>query len=137
MVGIYFAHFVSLGLYVLAIACGLMNLKKSDIIPQPLRRILIGYIIFAIATACTFIVLQVDWITNNRNNDVGDITSMWWLLFDYLNAIAYITGMVALGVGIDMYGILQNKLHTTELKRIASCYNFDCKERENIDSVEE
>jgi hypothetical protein len=42
-----------------------------------------------------------------------------------------------LGVGIDMYGILQNKLHNTELKRIASCYNFDCKERENIDSVEE
>jgi hypothetical protein len=34
-----------------------------------------------------FVLLQLDWILQNHNESVGDITSWAWLIFDYMLAL--------------------------------------------------
>lgn len=65
-------------------------------------------------TCSIFIALQLDWILQDHNDAVGDTTAMWWLVFDYLNGMAYISGMVALGVGIDIYNVIMERLYKSQ-----------------------
>lgn len=114
MLGMYFAHVISLILYITAIVISVCNIKKAFTIPQPLRKLVIAYITFAIMTCSIFIALQLDWILQDHNDAVGDTTAMWWLVFDYLNGMAYISGMVALGVGIDIYNVIMERLYKSQ-----------------------
>ena len=105
MLSMYFAHYVSLGLYVLAIGLGILNIKKLLGLETRFKKFIIWYITFALSTCFIFVVLQMDWITSDHNNAVGDKTAYLWLLFDYLNALSYITGMVAINVSLDVYRV--------------------------------
>lgn len=111
MLGIYFAHYVSLGLYLLAIGLGVSNIKKIMNIDTAFKKFMIWYICFAISTCFIFVVLQVDWIVNDHNDAVGDTTAYLWLVFDYLNALSYITGMIAIGVSLDIYKVFIRRLN--------------------------
>lgn len=110
MLGIYFAHYISLGLYAAVIIIGSLNLRKIDCIEQTYRKFFIWYIIFAILTCVVFISLQINWILSEHNKSVGDGVALWWLLFDFLNGMAYLSGMVALGVVLDLYKIYNSKM---------------------------
>lgn len=111
MLGIYFAHYISLGLYVAVIIIGCLNLIKTECIEQPYRKFFIWYIIFAILACVVFISLQLNWIISEHNESVGDEVALWWLLFDFLNGIAYLSGMVCLGIILDLYIIYTNKMN--------------------------
>ena len=45
----------------------------------------------AVALSITFIFLQYDWIVNQHNQAVGDLTSYLWLIFDYGLSVFMIT----------------------------------------------
>jgi hypothetical protein len=101
-VSIYFANYISLGLYALVVWLGYSNLRKCHFISNPLRKIFVLYIITSILTSVVFVSLQLDWIISNHNQLVGDTISFWWLLFDYVNAFAYIFAMVGVSAMIDL-----------------------------------
>ena len=111
MLSMYFAHYVSLGLYVLAIGLGILNIKKLLGLKTRFKKFIIWYIAFALSTCFIFVVLQLDWITSDHNNAVGDKTAYLWLLFDYLNALSYIIGMVAINVSLDVYKVFIKRLN--------------------------
>ena len=132
MIGIYFAHFVSLCLYFVVIVVGVLNLRKTECIEQPYRKFFIWYIIFAILTCIVFISLQLEWILNNQNENVGEQVALWWLIFDFLNGMAYLSGMVALGVVLDLYKIYNNKMNKVRSNlNKAGC--MDCIESSGLD----
>ena len=111
MLSMYFAHYVSLGLYVLAIGLGILNIKKLFGLETRFKKFIAWYIMFAISTCFIFVILQVDWITSDYNEAVGDKTAYLWLLFDYLNALSYITGMVAINVSLDVYRVYVKRVN--------------------------
>lgn len=52
--------------------------------PSILKTTLLGVILSGVGLSLLFIFLQADWVINEQNENVGDVVSWSWLLFDYI-----------------------------------------------------
>lgn len=91
------AHIASLIIYVAIIIVsvwGLFYIKYAEHIhhmPFTLK----CFLVLATLQACTFIYLQLDWVSSGYNEAVGGTTSLLWLMFDYFNGLALLSFVVS------------------------------------------
>ena len=108
MIGSYFAHYVSVGLCLVAMWCSIVNIWKIRILPKHLSSLVFCYIMFSLFTLTTFVTLQVSSILSG--NFFHEDGTLWILVFEYSNAMSYIFGMVSLTIGLNIYHELRMKL---------------------------
>ena len=114
----YIFHTVNLLLYVYVVIHAMKTLmftftSRNLFKPHPNMRRSTDYsrdqicVIIRITLICIiglstmFVLLQWDWITSDKNLLVGDLWSILWLTFDYLNVICYICVVTAIRVGLQ------------------------------------
>lgn len=96
-------HIVNLLIYLIVLVLSLYNFKlilncsKSKLIKNPLlvRNLL------TLILAVIFVILQLDWVINNHNQSVGNLTSYLWLVFDYFLASILLTDIFLLKIIIQ------------------------------------
>lgn len=69
-----------------------VNKRSTDVITSYNAFRLMGHVLCLVGMllCLVFVALQADWIINNHNEAVGDLTSMMWLLWDYLAVLFFL-----------------------------------------------
>lgn len=121
-----YAHYTSFILYSFAVITAFYNIwLTTKFLKTPWNVAPYMSSTFVVTASIWFIVLQIDWVINNHNEAVGDLTSLAWLGWDYWNALVYITINVTLGTGILLVQIIE--------KRVDSCsVRHACKTQEKL-----
>lgn len=108
MIGSYFAHYLSVGLCLVAMWCSVANIRKTRILPKQFRPVVICYIGFSIFTLLIFVSLKLSSIISGELFHKDG--SIWVVGFEYFNAMAYIFGMVSLTLGLNIYKGLKERV---------------------------
>jgi len=99
----YVGHVISLLIYVavlLTVISAAMKLNKAALYGQ-IKVIIPAFLVSLAVQASLFLVLQVDWITEDFNKVVGNTTAYLWLAFDYFNGFALLSFATALNVWLS------------------------------------
>lgn len=104
--GIVYAHWVSLFLYITIIVTSVYNIWSANrILRWPWSSAVTIPSVLASISAGLFMFLQFDWILSDHNSNVGTVTSLLWLAWDYFNALTYIFFNLLIGSAMKIYQI--------------------------------
>ena len=96
----YIGHIISLVIYIAVLvvtAICFISVSKSIIHPT-LNKILYVFLLCLTTQSTLFLGLQLDWIINDYNSALGDVTSYAWLAFDYFNGLVLLSFALAVRV---------------------------------------
>lgn len=99
----YVGHAVSLILYVaVLVTCVTTAFKiRPAKLYGPVKYIVPSFVLALSLQSASFIVLQIDWIYEDFNTLVGDLTAYGWLAYDYFNGFAMLTFITALRIWLS------------------------------------
>jgi hypothetical protein len=96
----YVGHLLSLLIYVAIIATTVncyISMQKVYF-GHTLTIVLYTFIVSLFCQASAFLMLQIDWITMDYNDAIGDLTALGWLAFDYFNGFALLSFATATNI---------------------------------------
>ena len=140
-----YAHYTSFILYGFAVISAFYNIwLTTKFLRTPWNVPPYMSSAFVIVASIWFIALQIDWVMNNHNEAVGDLTSLAWLGWDYWNALVYIIINVTLGTGILLVRIIEKRVDTCSVRhtckkasKLIPCIDVSDKQYDIFDPTED